>query len=147
MHMKLLYLSCALALASAVTISNVAPRRDSTGEILDMHDGNVHVGVDGTYYWYAAGYGGCPERLGPDGQTGPTGCAGGFKGCGFYNNHTVNLFTSKDLVNWTPHGNVLPEACVLPLAARCRPVAHPPHPPTPTPTSLPSHATATQQPR
>jgi hypothetical protein len=65
---------------------------------------------DGTWYWFAAGYGGCPERLGPSGATGPTGCAGGFKGCGFFNNHTVNLFTSTDLVTWTPHGNVLPEA-------------------------------------
>ena len=113
---RVLALCCAVlsftsvASAAAVNISNVVPRRDAAGAIMDMHDGNMHVGDDGTYYWYAAGYGGCPERLGPDGKTGETGCAGGFKGCGFYNNHTVNLFTSRDLINWTSHGNVLPEA-------------------------------------
>ena len=90
-------------------ISNVLPRLDTTGAIMDMHDGNMVV-RDGTWYWYAAGYGGCKERLGPGGAPGPTGCAGGFHGCGFFNNHTVNLFTSTDLVSWTPHGNVLPEA-------------------------------------
>lgn len=92
-----------------VNISNVLPRLDTTGAIMDMHDGNMVV-KDGTWYWYAAGYGGCKERLGPGGATGPTGCAGGFHGCGFFNNHTVNLYTSTDLVSWTPHGNVLPEA-------------------------------------
>ena len=43
--------------AATVNLSNVLPRRDSSGAIMDMHDGNVHVGSDGTYYWYAAGYG------------------------------------------------------------------------------------------
>ena len=47
---------------------------------------------------------GCAER------SGSTGCAGGFKGCGFFNNHSVTLFTSKALATWTSHGNVLPEA-------------------------------------
>ena len=51
-----------------VNISNVEPRRDMTGAITDMHDGNMHVGEDGTYYWYAAGYGGCPEKDGPTGR-------------------------------------------------------------------------------
>jgi hypothetical protein len=68
--------------AAMVNISNVEPRRDTSGEIMDMHDGNMHIGEDGTYYWYAAGYGGCPEK------SGPTGCKGGFHGCGFYNNHS-----------------------------------------------------------
>ena len=82
-------------------ISNIKPRTDTTGKIMDMHgennnsyknmtelwccyccsnykarillktaacwiisDGNVHVGADGTYFWYAAGYGGCQERPG-----------------------------------------------------------------------------------
>lgn len=53
--------------SKVVNISNVEPRRDSTGAIMDMHDGNMHVGDDGTYYWYAAGYGGCPEKSGPTG--------------------------------------------------------------------------------
>lgn len=29
-------------------------------------------------------------------------------GCGFYYNHSVNLYSSPDLVTWTAHGNVLP---------------------------------------
>jgi len=97
----------ASAAAAPVTISNILPRRDTTGAIMDMHDGNVLTGLadhPGVYFWYAAGYGECVER------NSTTGCAGGFSGCGFYNNHTVNLFTSTDLVTWQPHGNVLPEA-------------------------------------
>lgn len=90
--------------AGLINISNVEPRRDVKGAIMDMHDGNMHIGDDGTFYWYAAGYGGCLER------NSTTGCAGGFHGCGFFNNHSVNLFTSKDLLAWTPHGNVLPES-------------------------------------
>jgi hypothetical protein len=100
----LLLASASATGAGVVNISNVLPRRDSSGAIMDMHDGNVHIGSDGTYYWYAAGYGGCPER------NSTTGCAGGFHGCGFFKNHSVNLFTSKDLTTWTGHGNVLPEA-------------------------------------
>ena len=88
---------------AAVMLSNVAPRRDTTGAIIDAHDGNVLL-VDGIYYYYAAGYGLCPER------NSTTGCAGGFTGCGFYNNHSVNLYTSADLSSWTFRGNVLPIA-------------------------------------
>ena len=104
------FAGCARSAAVVVNISNVLPRLDTTGAIMDMHDGNMVV-KDGTWYWYAAGYGGCRELLNPDGTTAPTGCpGGGFRGCGFFNNHTVNLFTSTDLVTWTAHGNVLPEA-------------------------------------
>ena len=31
-----------------------------------------------------------------------------YSGCGFYYNHSVNLYSSPDLVTWTAHGNVLP---------------------------------------
>ena len=92
---RVLALCCAVlsfisvASAAAVNISNVVPRRDAAGAIMDMHDGNMHVGSDGTYFWYAAGYGGCPERLGPGGETGETGCAGGFKAAAPA--HTIGL--------------------------------------------------------
>lgn len=100
----LLAQSC-LASELLSSLSNVAPRRDVTGAIVDAHDGNVlqvpHY--PGVFFWYAAGYGPCLE------PNSTTGCANGFNGCGFLNNHSVNLFTSYDLTTWTPHGNVLPE--------------------------------------
>ena len=88
------------------TLSNVLPRTDTSGAIMDAHDGNVITapGFPGLFFWYAAGYGECAER------NSTTGCAGGFSGCGFFNNHSVNLWTSTDLSTWTPRGNVLPEA-------------------------------------
>jgi hypothetical protein len=86
-------------------LSNVLPRRDTSGAIMDAHDGNIITApaFPGTYFWYAAGYGLCEER------NSTSGCTGGFAGCGFFNNHSVNLWTSTDLSTWTPHGNVLPE--------------------------------------
>ena len=96
----------AAAASATVTISNVLPRRDTTGAIVDMHDGSIIISDShpGVYFWYAAGYGLCPET------NSTTGCSNGFTGCGFFTNHSVNLYTSSDLVTWTPHGNVLPEA-------------------------------------
>jgi hypothetical protein len=100
-----------ISLASAAapttsTLSNVLPRRDTSGAIMDAHDGNIVTSPThpGLFFWYAAGYGACPER------NSTSGCTGGFVGCGFFNNHSVNLWTSTDLATWTPHGNVLPEA-------------------------------------
>lgn len=92
-----------LADSVEVTISNVVPRLDNTGQILDAHDGDV-VLFNGTYYYFAAGYGLCTERPGQNG------CQGGFVGCGFLTNHSVNLFSSTDLTTWVAHGNVLPVA-------------------------------------
>lgn len=91
------------AVAYAVLLSNVAPRRDTAGNIIDAHDGNV-LFIGGQYHYYAAGYGLCLER------NSTTGCEGGFVGCGFYNNHSVTLYTSADLTTWTFRGNVLPLA-------------------------------------
>ena len=95
-------------LALSVTISNVAPRRDTAGAIMDMHDGNVHVGSDGRLL-VRSGLRWLPGAARTRRRDGCDWLRRGFKGCGFYNNHTVNLFTSRDLVNWTSHGNVLPE--------------------------------------
>lgn len=93
--------------SSAVSISNVLPRVDTAGRILDAHDGNVlYDATTGTFLLYAAGYGNCRE---PQGTL--NGCADwsfNDTGCGFLNNHTVQLFTSTDLVTWTSEGNVLP---------------------------------------
>lgn len=82
-------------------VSNVKPRVDVvTGNIMDMHDGTT-IRINGTFYWYGAGYGPCHELA--------TGCgSGGQVGtCGFQVDHVVNVATSADLVHWTFHGAVL----------------------------------------
>jgi hypothetical protein len=89
-----------------VTISNVVPRTDTTGAILDAHDGKVIADpAGGGYLWYAASYGDCKE------PAGPSGCAGAAPGsCGFRLDHNVSLFSSPDLSTWTAHGPVLQAA-------------------------------------
>jgi beta-xylosidase len=83
-----------------VTISNVIPRRDTDGNIIDAHDGNVFL-YDGLYYYYGASYGLCQEPPGPSGCTvWHTG------GCGFQLNHNASLYTSPDLSVWTYRGAV-----------------------------------------
>ena len=91
--------------AGSVTVSNVLPRRDTTGSIIDAHDGNVIFDTtSGLYLYYAAGYGDCEE---PPGLNGCASWCDGC-GCGFYYNHSVNLYSTPDLITWTAHGNVLP---------------------------------------
>ena len=83
-----------------VTLSNVVPRVDTNGNILDAHDGNI-VYYDGLYYFFGPSYGLCRE------PAGPSGCASIQPGsCGFQTNHNVSLYTSPDLSRWTPHGPV-----------------------------------------
>jgi len=91
-----------------VEISNVKPRTDNTGSIMDAHDSKV-VLKDGTYYWFAASYGDCKE------PAGSSGCAGlGIGKCGFGTDHNVTLFTSTDLATWTNQGVVFGAQGVLP---------------------------------
>ena len=83
-----------------VTISNIIPRQDTDGHIMDVHDGNVFL-HDGLYYYYGASYGLCKEPSGPSGCTvWHTG------GCGFQLDHNVSLYTSTDLSTWTFRGYV-----------------------------------------
>lgn len=90
----------ACALSAQVTISNSNPKRDSTGAIMDAHDGKI-LHVAGLYYWFAASYGNCTE------PKGNSGCAGAAPGaCGFQLNHNVTLWTSTDLFNWQYQGVV-----------------------------------------
>jgi hypothetical protein len=94
----------------AATFSNVVPRKDAAGKIVNAHDGQI-IHQNGTYYWFAAGYDACLESPGLNGCAGcsasKTGIGPGC-GCGFEANTSVNLYTSVDLVVWTSHGNVLP---------------------------------------
>lgn len=83
--------------------SNVAPRRDVSGSIMDAHDGSYRfftaAGGTGKWYYYAMGYGLCKE----DGVS----CQAAR--CGTTWNNTVGLWTSPDLATWTQEvENVLP---------------------------------------
>jgi len=87
-----LLLSLISLVSGQVNISNVVPRRDTSGAILDAHDSSVIL-QDGIYYWFAASYGNCTE------PTGDSGCADlGVGNCGFQTNHVSNL-----LVIWFFH--------------------------------------------
>ena len=85
-------------------LSNIAPRLDVNGNILDLHDGTT-IRVNDTFWWYGASYGGCKEQS--------SGCASLDVGaCGFQLNHTVGAAFSKDLKTWT----LVPD--ILPLSSR-----------------------------
>jgi len=89
-----------LAAARSVTISNVVPRRDSDGAILDAHDSKILL-RNGRFEWFAASYGNCTE------PAGNSGCASVSVGaCGFQTDHNVSLYTSTDLVSWVNQGVV-----------------------------------------
>lgn len=96
------------AAGKVVNISNVIPRRDTDGAILDAHDSKLNF-FEGTYYWHAASYGNCTE------PKGSSGCAPVTVGsCGFQTNHNVSLYKSVDLVTWTNSGNAFSAVGNLP---------------------------------
>lgn len=87
-----------------VTISNILPRLDIYGKPMDIHDGNIiQYEKGGLYYFYGIGYGDCHVPF-------DFGCAGEFliSDCGFRTNHSINLYTSPDLQNWTFIRDILP---------------------------------------
>lgn len=94
----------AVASATAVTVSNVEPRVDIAGQLMDVHDGNIlQSEQDGLYYWVGMGYGDCVEE---HGTMPPRDCPGIYRpasseSCGFRTDHAVNVYSSPDLVSWT----------------------------------------------
>jgi len=101
----LLLVLCGYSAASLVTLSNIKQRTDVRGVPMDIHDGTIlHlISSDGLYYFYGIGYGDCHADLN-------FGCAGvlGLGDCGFRLNHSVNLYTSPDLVSWSFVRDILP---------------------------------------
>lgn len=77
--------------ASVVQISNLEPKRDIGGEIVNAHDGTYRL-LDGYWYYHSAEYGLCAEPR-------PHGCThGGIGGgCGFHGDHNVSIWRSADL--------------------------------------------------
>jgi len=102
--------------ATGSKVSNILPKRDTNGKILDAHDGNIVFDpATKLYYYYSVGYGDCEE---PIGLTGCSGFVNPSSPCGFLNNHSVNLYSTADFTSWKYEGNVLPLApprptCVL----------------------------------
>jgi hypothetical protein len=68
-----------------VTVSNVTPRRDEKGEIVDAHDGCLHF-FKGRYYLYGTAYG---------------------KSAGYGFNNRFRVYSSADLERWVFEGELL----------------------------------------
>ena len=75
-------------LKPAAEISNLQPRRDIKGEIIDAHDGCLEF-FNGTYYLYGTRYG---------------------RTDGFGKSNRYVCYSSPDLLKWTPHGEILIDA-------------------------------------
>ena len=107
-HLPLLLAFLPICRAAPVTISNVIPRRDTSGAVLDAHDSKLNY-FNHLYYWHAASYGNCSE---PKGENG---CAAvGVGNCGFQTDHNVTLYTSLDLATWTNAGHAFTATGNLP---------------------------------
>ena len=77
-------------------ISNAKPRMDTAAQILDAHDGCLEY-FDGRFYLYGTRYG---------------------NSNGFGTSNRYVCYSSPDLMNWTPHGEILKDA---PLRVYFRP--------------------------
>ena len=91
----------ATAAAAAPTfISNIDPRRDVNGALMDAHDGStIQFESGGDYYWHAMGYGQCIENgKHADGH------------CGQLSNNTVGVWSSPTLASgsWTQRSSFTP---------------------------------------
>jgi len=88
--------------AHKVKISNTEVRQDVNGLAMDTHDGSIMQWTEeGPYYFYALGYQNCTIE---HGKIPPQECPGIYRpygDCGFRVDHSVRLYTSPDLVEWT----------------------------------------------
>ena len=78
--------------ATATTFQNTTAWKDTAGEVIQAHGGSIAYS-NGTYYWVGQG---APDNV----PTGYTGAGGVFVNQWLFT--TINMYTSKDLVNWTP---------------------------------------------
>jgi hypothetical protein len=76
------------SLQHAAIISNVQPRTDINGQIIDAHDGCLEF-FNGAYYLYGTRYGNSD---------------------GFGKTNRYVCYSSPDLETWTPHGEILQDA-------------------------------------
>lgn len=90
-----------LALGKVVTVSNLEPKRSTTGDIVNGHDGTYRF-FEGYWWYHAAEYGLCqePRKNGCDMTPGPSGPPYPAPGhCGFQANHNVSIWRSPDLTS------------------------------------------------
>ena len=88
---------------NAVRYSNVKPRVDTAGAIIDGHDGNyVYDVTRKKWFAFLMGYGLCND----------TGTVNGCNACGGSKNNTVGIWSNTVLGNegWLKEGEVLPYA-------------------------------------
>jgi hypothetical protein len=71
--------------AQTIKVSNVTPRKDQKGEIIDAHDGNLMF-FNGKFYWYGTAYG---------------------KTDGFSTANFFQVYSSSDLQSWKLEGPLL----------------------------------------
>ena len=100
-HLLLSWLLVHFVRSQPVTISNVQPRRDASGGLMDLHDG-VILSVNGTFFYWGMAYGLCNvTKSGCDGLWYPP-------HCGYRTNHNLSLYSSPDLMTWTYILDALP---------------------------------------
>jgi hypothetical protein len=97
------------ATSKNITISNVSPRLDVHGNIVNAHDGTIRF-AEGAWWLHAASYG-----AGDCDDPPHEGCEKNAQKCGFQNNHNVSIWRSPDLSSgsWTFVGNAV-ECAKLP---------------------------------
>jgi hypothetical protein len=84
----LLLLVLPLALAKLVTFSNVEPKRNASGAIMNAHDGTIQrYAPGGAFFYHAMGYPACNE----------TGAVNGCTKCIYGTANSINVFSSPDL--------------------------------------------------
>lgn len=81
----LLFFCTVLSAEKTVTLSNLRPRTDVNGQIVDAHDGRISQ-FNGVFYWYGTAYGN----------------TSGFQRSNFY-----QCYSSTDLVQWKKEGSLL----------------------------------------
>jgi hypothetical protein len=93
-----------------VYIDNTSPRHDGLMQLMDVHDGQlVQWETDGPFYWYGMGYQNCTlQRIAMPPRYCPGVFHDGFGGCGFREDHTLSVYSSRDLVFWKYEGDALP---------------------------------------
>ena len=119
-------LACLLGAVRPVTIDNLTPRRDTSGNIVNAHDGHVFVdptsagsGQRRRFLWVGTSYPPCLDSSiwGSKGNAWKP----DYNGCGF-GDHNYAMYSSPDLASWT----LLNPSCAPALPPAFRPGGLPP---------------------
>ena len=106
---RALLLSCASA--KLVTFSNVAPRVNTTGAIMNAHDGTTNR-WNGRFFYHAMGYPACNE----------TGKIDGCTSCIYGHDNSISVWSSPDLSSgsWALESTVYPGSAGFPACTYFR---------------------------